>query len=459
MRSVVALCLALAGCAVGPDYDRPDLGLPEQHRAEPGFELASGELPQWKNVFRDPVLQELIERGLQNNLDLAAAQSRLREAEAELTRARAPLYPSLDIALDGERELSSELTGGDGETDDTFTFLGLLSWELDIWGFNRRRAEVAAAALESAEWSVYARQVSLIGAIAAAYFNLVAVNEQIALTNSTITTRVQALRIQELRNQSGVISGLEVAQAKVSLAEAEQQMPTLMNARLVFENQLRRLLGEAPAAVTTTRDLEDIPLGADLPAGLPSDLLERRPDIRIAELNLVAANAQVGVAKADLFPRLNLTGEYGTESADLSDLLDSGGRTWVATLGVVQPIFNSGARRAALTAAWEEREQAELAYADAVLGSLQEVSNSLDGLERSNELTSSTQSLRDASQEYLQLASSRYNNGVIGYIDVLDSQRQYFDAELSLIDAVRDQHLSIAQLYRALGGGWEASTP
>jgi len=451
----LAFCSLLAGCAVGPDYERPNLAMPDTHRVEPGLELTTGELPKWKAVFRDPLLQALIERGLENNLDLAAARSRLREAEAELTRARAPLYPSLDVAAGAEREYESELTGGDGETADTYSFLGLLSWELDIWGFNRRRAEAAAADLESAQWSVYARQVSLIGAIAASYFNLVAVNEQLSLTNSTVATRIQALRIQELRNQSGMISGLEVAQAKVSLAEAEKQIPTLKNSRLVFENQLRRLLGEMPASVNTSRSFEDIPFASGLPAGLPSDLLERRPDVRVAELGLVAANAEVGVAKADLFPRLTLTGEFGTESADLSDLLDSGGRAWVATLGVAQPLFNAGARRASLDAAWEAREQAQLAYADTVLASLEEVSNSLDGLARSTELAASTARLRDATREYLKLASSRYNNGVIGYIDVLDAQRQYFDAELSLIDAVRDQHLLMAQLYRALGGGWE----
>ncbi|MEL7448332.1 MAG: efflux transporter outer membrane subunit [Pseudomonadota bacterium] len=453
MPRLIALCLLLTGCMAGPDYERPVLPLPEQHRVDADIELTGDELPQWQVVFQDPVLQGLIQRGLENNLDLAVARSRLREAEAALTRARAPLYPSIDLGTEGERERESELTDA-GATEDTYTFLGLLSWELDIWGFTRRRAEAAEAALQSAQWSIYARQVSLIGAIAASYYNLVAVSEQIDVTNSTIATRVQALKIQELRNASGVISGLAVAQAKVALAEAEQQLPTLLNSRLVFENQLRRLLGEAPAAVTGTTALEDIPLETGLPPGLPAELLERRPDVRIAELGLVAANASVGVAKADLFPRVSLTGSFGNESAELSDLLDSAGRAWIATIGVVQPVFNAGDRRAALTAAWEVREQAQLAYTDTVLGSLEEVSNSIDRLARSNELSASTARLRDASREYLRLASLRYNNGVIDYIGVLDAQRQYFDAELSLIDAVRDQHLSIAQLYRALGGGW-----
>jgi len=238
-------------------------------------------------------------------------------------------------------------------------------------------------------------------------------------------------------------------------AQAEQQLPRLRNNQLVFENQLRRLLGEAPDAVETTAQLQDMPLTEDLPAGLPSDLLERRPDVRVAELGLVAANAEVGVATADLLPRISLTGGFGQESAELSDLLDSDGSRWIADLTVTQPVLNAGARRAAVSAAWERREQAELAYIDTVLRSLEDVSNSLSTFTRARELAASTARLRDAAQEYLSLATKRYSNGVIGYIDVLVAQRQYFDAELALIDAVRDRHLTVALLYRSLGGGWE----
>jgi multidrug efflux system outer membrane protein len=178
--------------------------------------------------------------------------------------------------------------------------------------------------------------------------------------------------------------------------------------------------------------------------------------VRVAELGLVAANAEVGVAKADLLPRISLTGGLGTESAELSDLLDSDGQTWIADLTVTQPVFNAGARRAAVKAAWERREQAELAYVDTVLRSLEDVSNSLSTLERAGDLAESTERLRDAAQEYLSLATKRYANGVIGYIDVLVAQRQYFEAELALIETIRDQHLTVALLYRSLGGGWTA---
>ncbi|MEO1204015.1 MAG: efflux transporter outer membrane subunit, partial [Pseudomonadota bacterium] len=445
MRSPVAVIAAgvLAGCAVGPDYERPALELPAAHRADPAEKPSTRALPEWRDVFEDEILQGLIERGLENNLDLAAARARMRQAEAELTRARAPLYPTIDLRAGGEREDESALTGGDGLVEDTYTFLGLLSWELDVWGFNRRRAQAAAADLESAEWQIYAQQVSLIGAISATYYNLIAVNQQLALTRSTITTREQTLRIQELRNESGVISGLEVAQARFALAEAEQQQPRLLNNQLVFENQLRRLLGETPDDVETTPQLQDIPLTDDLPAGLPAALLERRPDVRVAELGLVAANAQVGVAKADLLPRISLTGGFGQESAELSDLLDSDGRTWIADLTVTQPVFNAGARRAAVDAAWARREQAELAYVDTVLRSLEDVSNSLSTFTRAGELADSTARLRDAAQEYLSLASMRYANGVIGYIDVLVAQRQYFDAELALIETIRDRQVPV----------------
>ena len=455
MRSWLAACCLLCGCAVGPDYERPDLGMPETHRGDPAAPVSDG-LPQWQEVFTDETLQALIAAGLEANIDLAVARSRLREAEADLTRARAPLFPSFAIGADGEREYESILTGGPGETEDTYTFLGLLAWEIDLWGFNRRRAEAFAADLASAGWTVNDLQVSVIGAIAATYFNLVAVREQLALVESTVVTREQTLRIQKLRNESGVISGLEVAQAKLSLAEVDHAVPGLENRGLIFENQLRRLLGEPPDAVATVRKLKDIPLVAEIPPGLPADLLERRPDVRIAELGLVATNAEVGVAKADLFPRITLTGEFGRESADLADLLESDGKAWIANLSVTQPVFNAGARRAALTAAWARRDQAAMRYTDAVLRALEDVSNAIDAVNRSRELAESTLRLRDAAAEYLKLAFARYNNGVIGYIDVLDAQRQYFDAEFSLIDATRDRHLAVAQLYRALGGGWQS---
>ena len=445
----------MAGCAVGPDYERPEMELPTGHRADPAETPDVAPLPEWREVFQDETLQSLIELALSNNLDLASARSRMREAEAQLTRARAPLYPSVDVAAGFEREDESDLTNSPGGAEDTFTFLGLLNWELDIWGFNRRTAQAFAADLDAAEWQIYAQQVSLIGVVSATYYNLLAVRQQLALTRSTVISRQQTLRIQELRNQSGVISGLEVAQAEFAVAEAEQQIPRLENQILLFENQLRRLLGESPTAVETTALLQDIPLAENLPAGLPAELLERRPDVRIAEFSLVAANAEVGVAKADLLPRIVLTGGFGNESAELSDLLDSEGRTWITQIGITQPVFNAGARRAAVDAAWERRQQAELAYVDTVLRSLEDVSNSLSTYTQAGELAASTARLRDAAQEYLRLATARYNNGVIGYIDVLVAQRQFFDAELELIEAIRDRHLTIALLYRALGGGWQ----
>ena len=447
--------LALAGCAVGPEYERTELNLPAQHRADPTSTPAEAPLPDWRQVFHDEVLQALIEQALENNLDVAAARSRIREFEAQLTRARAPLFPALDLSTEQERKDGSRLTG-DGETADTFTFLGLLSWELDVWGFNRRRAQAAAADLASTEWQMYARQVSLIGTVSATYYNLLAAQQQLTLTRSTVDSRRETLRIQRLRNDSGMISGLEVAQAEFALAEAEKRIPRLENQKLLFENQLQRLLGQAPSSVDTDALLQDLTLTDVLPPGLPAELVERRPDVRIAELGLIAANAEVGVAIADLLPRIALTGEFGNESLDLSDLLKSGGRTWVADVSVAQPVFNAGARRAAVDAAWAQRDQAELAYVSAVLRALEDVSNSLSTFSRAGELAESTETLRNAAREYLRLASARYSNGVIGYIDVLVAQRQFFDAELELIEAIRDRHLSVALLYRSLGGGWTA---
>jgi NodT family efflux transporter outer membrane factor (OMF) lipoprotein len=325
---------------------------------------------------------------------------------------------------------------------------------LDLWGVNRRRAEVAAAQLRQNQMSFYGTRVSLIGTIASTYFQLQDVTQQKVITEETMESRRQTLNILKLRKANGIISGLEVRQAEVSLAEVEAKLPRLDDTIAELENQLRLALGQMPGDVEVTPIAESHTLPDVIPAGLPSALLQRRPDIRAAEESLHAATAGIGVAKGALFPQLALTTEFGTETGAFADLLKRDARAWAVDFGLLQPLFHAGAKRAALSAAEEQAQQALFSFHKTVLVAMGEVSNALGNYHRACAVASVNRRLVSSSQEYLRLATLQYRNGVLGYIDVLDAQRQLFSAQLALSQAERDRRLAMTDLYKSLGGGW-----
>jgi multidrug efflux system outer membrane protein len=297
-------------------------------------------------------------------------------------------------------------------------------------------------------------RVSLIAEIAVAYAELLDIDERTRITERTLASREESVRLAKARKQGGVISELEVQQAEVELGSAKTSLPVLYRLRHLKEDQLSILIGQPPGAIERRAGIERQPLPPEVPVGLPSSLLERRPDIRQAEQQLIAANAAIGIARADFFPRLTLTGAYGRESDELNELLKTRGETWLLGAEAVMPLFTAGRNRARLAIAREQYEQAGLNYRKTVLGALQEVSNALESYARSAEELEARLNLVNASQEYVRLARLLYNNGVRSYLDLLDAQRQLFNAELALSQSKRDRLLSLIFLYRALGGGW-----
>jgi multidrug efflux system outer membrane protein len=461
--SIPFIGLWLSGCMVGPDYDSPSeasLQMAEDYYVENGTPNSSSPseesiaVREWQAVYKDPYLAELIREALDANLDLEAAQSRLRQAYALLRVSRSDLYPKLD----GEFNLNSEEPTGSHETEETYTAAGLLSWELDVWGIQRREVEASLAQALQAELDLNDVQVSLIGTIAVQYFNLLSIDHQLSVTQSTIDTRKEALRILGLRKESGVISGVEVSQAEVSLAEAERKMPGLKQGEFEVESLLSVLLGRAPGDIDRGQMLMEIDVPGELPVGLPSDLLLRRPDVRAVEAAMVAANAEVGIAEGRFYPRFRLTGEFGYESDKLGDILDSGTDFFDFDGNVTAPIFNAGANKANLAAEKEAYEQSVISYKKTVLNALQEVSNVLSGYKQAQQQEEADRKLLVAATKYNRLASLQYRGGVLGYIDVLDAQRQLFDAELSVTQSRRDRLQAIASLYRVLGGGWDTES-
>jgi len=470
-RTVAALpALLIAGCMVGPDYEAPPVELSEEYRSgieqtvatrvtaeRPALSGDSLAIRGWQEVFTDPVLSSLIDAALRDNLELAAVRARLDQAQALMLQSRARLFPQFSIPFVYD-ERSEDARG---RTDVRYELFGVLAWELDFFGYNRRRVEVAEANVLAAEHRLYLQQVSLIGRIATAYFELLDIAARQSITNQTVETRRRALEILRLRKESGVISGLAVRQAEVALAEAEAALPAFLQRRQELENAIKILCGEAPNKLEELTELTgDVSMFIDmpgpLPTGLPSDLLRRRPDIIVAEANLRAATAQVGVAEADFFPRLTLTGDRGTQSDSLDELLGSGLDTWRVTTTLSQPVFQGGRLRGSRRQALALRDEALAVYQQAIFVALGEVSAALQGHAQAETLVAANSRRTESARSYLDLAMLKYEEGVLGYLDVLDAQRQLFEAELSLSAARRQQLVSLAALYRALGGGWDA---
>lgn len=453
------LLVVLAGCAVGPDYERPELDMPEGWHVDLDYKDDSGLVlgdAQWVDVFHDEQLQRYVDEGLRNNKDMLSALERIEQARATHRIRRADLFPNLDIQLHSERESDSEFTNSVADIEDEFLLGPVISWELDLWGKNRRANRAAYADYLSTEFAAQATRLSLIADVSRAYFELQGVEARLVISLNTLNAREQALVIAVKRFEGGLTSQLEVTQSQVALATTRSSIPNLEQSKLAVENRLAVLLGRTPRHMATQKTLEDQYLPASITAGLSSLLLQRRPDIMQAEQALIARSEFIGVATAGLFPNFELTGEFGNESADFDDILDSDGQTWIIELDVLVPLFNAGARRAELYAAESRFKEARLNYEQTVLVALRDVSNALNRYYKSSETLDALLSLESASSEYLQLATKRYRNGVLAYIDVLDAQRRLFDAQISVSSARQIQLFALVDLYKALGGGWEA---
>ncbi|WP_076411474.1 efflux transporter outer membrane subunit [Shewanella sp. UCD-KL12] len=448
----------LAGCAMGPDYQRPELDIPEQFHQE--LQQTGGQnigLSHWREFYLDPDLQVLIEHALAQNLDLEGVRSRLLAARAGVTVTDAALYPVVGLNANGERALDSALTNTDPVKEDTFDIAGTVSWELDIWGANRRRSEAEYANFISSQEALNLATISLISDVASRYYEWLDIEQRYQISLNTVELRKKERDLARLRKQNGVISGLQVRQAEVEYQSAKVTLPDLDFERNEKANQLRILLGEFSYPLKVKTESQMRAEGALFPesfaVGIPSQMLSQRPDVKSAEQALIAANANVGVAKTAFFPKFTISGSYGTESEDLSQIFDSEGVTWSLLGGITAPIFNSGSISAQYDIAQESAKQAMLSYRSTVLSAYFEVNDAMNSFRRSELAIDAQQELVAASTEYTRLAMLRYRNGVSSSLDLMDAQRSLFSAELTLSQVKRDRLLSMITLYRALGGG------
>ncbi len=452
--------LFLSGCAVGPNYKRPSINSPETFRGETQTAVSTNsfsDLPWWQ-VFHDDNLQKLIRVALTNNYDLRIAVTRVEQSRAMLAEARAGFFPQLDYAANAGRGQNVG-TGGvpspTGTSGDIFAADASASWEIDLWGRIRRLNESARTQYFASEEARRDVTISLISQVAQSYFQLLALDRQLEIARDSTNSFGQSLKIFNERLQGGVASKLETSSAEALMDSAAATIPNLEQQIAMQENQLSVLLGQNPGAILRgDSSLENQTL-PEVPAGLPSSLLERRPDIREAEQQLRSANAQVGVAVADFFPQLNLTGLFGEVSPEFSTFISGGGDVaWSIAAGLTGPIFHGGQLRAQYAQSRAAREQFALQYQQAVLTAFQEVSDSLISREKLSIARDAQIQAVDAYKEAVKISMERYKLGNADYYEVLQEQQLLFPAENSLVQTQLNQLLAVVQLYRALGGGW-----
>ncbi|MGZ5045768.1 MAG: efflux transporter outer membrane subunit [Usitatibacter sp.] len=455
---IIAIALAtmlLAGCTVGPDYKRPELDLPGD------FGVAQAPLPpaeRWWTLFNDPVLDQLVEEALAANHDLKAAAARVEQSRAQVAITRSDQLPSAGIEASHSRSRTSALGSVPLppdllETNDNRLVLRL-SWEIDFWGQYRRASEAARAELLASEAGRDAVRASLVGEVVRGYFALHALDLRVDVVQRTLESRRKTLELQKMRFDAGVASEVEFRQAESDLRTTEALVPTLRQARATQQGALAILFGRSPREVYQGVVASGNPLtpaAIEVPAGMPSDLLLRRPDLRQAEAQLQAANARIGVARAAYFPKISLTGFYGGESQALGDLFLGPARTWSLGAGLLQPLFAGGQIKGGVDLAdARTREAAEL-YQKAVANAFREVRDAIAAQANLREAALAQAERERSLARTLELQRLRYDNGTVSLFEVLDTERQLLLARLEQIDAERDRRDAIAELYLALG--------
>lgn len=454
--AVLALGALAAGCALGPNYRRPQAAAPPAYRGVTAAEARSLADTPWFELFAEPELNQLIRDALQSNLDLRLAAARVEEFRARAGLARSELGPTIGGAF--------ETSAAPRQGVDNSYFGGLVfNWEIDFFGRLRRGSEAARADLLASEWAARATMASLVSDVAQTWFTLRSLDEQAAIARRTITTQEQSLELVRVLMRGGLASGVEEAQAVNQLATTRAQLPAIERQQVQAENLLSVLLGRPPQRLEREAPAHASPVPPEIPAGLPSSLLERRPDVAAAEARLHAATARVGVAQASRIPvpSIGLTGTLGMVSTALRDLFtgDATGAR-VASLGPFAsvPLFDSGRGKRGVEIARAQLDQAEIEWRNTVLLSLREVADALVTVDRVREEIAQNEVREKAAREYLRLTDLSYRGGVRSYLEVLDAQRQLFSAEIDVSQSRRALLLGFVELYRALGGGWSEGT-
>ncbi len=458
--SMVVAAVAVAGCAIGPDYRRPALVQPETFRGQAVAEATSFADAPWWEAFRDPALQQLIQNALRNNYDVSVAAARIEEARANLRVTRSDLYPALDYGGSISRgKVTPGILGGVGgpapAAGNFYSANMSASWELDIWGRVRRLSEAARATLFATEDARRGVWLTLVSDIAQAYFELLALDVQLQIARDSTQAYQFTYDLFLDRFNLGVASKLETSRALGALGDAQATIPQLESSIVAKENQLSILLGRPPGPIRRGEAMYAQRVVPTVPAGLPSALLERRPDLRQAEEQLVAANARIGVAKADFFPRFSLTALLGTASPEVSALTGGSATIWAVAGMFSGPLFNAGRTLGTYQASIAQWEQARLQYEQAVLVALREVSDALTALARLSDAETGQDTAVRALADAVDHATARYQQGLASYFEVLEAQQQLYPAQNTLAQIRRNRLVAYVQLYKALGGGWK----
>jgi outer membrane protein, multidrug efflux system len=456
---IVAVLALEAGCMMGPKYKRPTVDVPQEYRAPAPQQAAQASSlgnEQWWQVYQDPVLTQLIRSAIAQNYDARIAAARVLEAQAQVGITRANQFPSASVGADVFSQQNAKVTklfpayqvnGGDLNLS--------VIWNLDFWGKYRRQTQAARAQLLATEWGQRAVISSLVANVATAYFQLRALDSELEISKRTVVSRQQSLQLTRTLESHGGASGLDVSQSEQLVYTASETIPDLERQIQQQENVLSILLGENPQSIPRGRPLTEQPVPQNIPAGLPSELLERRPDVRQAEEIMVAANAKIGVAKASFFPSISLTGLGGLESNALNSFISQPSEMWSSAVSVTQPVFQGGALRSGLRLARANWQESVLSYQQTVLDALEQVSNALIASQKDREFREQQELLTGAAHRTDQLSEVLYKNGGASYLQVLTSETNYFSSELNLVQAQLNEQLALIQLYQTLGGGWQ----
>ena len=447
---VVCLTVISAGCMVGPNYKRPSVPAIPQYRAgESQPTQASLGDTKWFDLFQDDTLRALITEAQSANYDVLIAAQRVLAAEGQLAATRSGLFPQLG----GHGEAAR--TGVNSPIQSWGGAWGVASWEIDLFGKLRRASEAARADMLALQENFKGVMQTLVAQVAMAYFDLREYDAEIEYVRQSIQAREESVKLVAARVQGGVAGALELDQAKSLVASAQANLALLEKAQEQTENLINNLLGKQPGPVARGRSLVDQPQPPQVPAGLPSSLLERRPDLREAEQQLIAANARVGVAKAAFYPSINLTASGGYQTTDLLGVVSRSGFSYSTGAFVDLPIFDAGRRRGNYKTAQAQHQELLFNYERAINGAFRDVSDALVGYRQSKEYSGRQQILADTLRDQSRLASARYTGGVSSYLEVLDTERQRLTAEQELAQSQRDVLTSLVGLYKALGGGWQ----
>jgi len=459
-RFAIAIAfLMLTGCTLGPKYKRPQVTVPDTYRglapdAGPQTVASLGD-EKWWSVYHDPQLQALIREALAQNYDVRIAAARVLQAQAVLGITRADQFPTITGGASTSNERAPATSIAAPFETSPFQVNLSLFWELDFWGKFRRATEAARATVLATEWGQKAVVSSLLSNVASAYFQLLELDSEMNISRRTLDSRKESLRLVEVRAKGGATSLLDVRQSEQLVYTAAAAIPDLERRIEQQENLISILLGKNPGPVIRGKPLIENPLLPVVPAGLASSLLERRPDIQSFEQQLIAANARIGVAKAAYFPQITLTATGGYESSALTNLFTDPAGFWSFGGQLLQPIFTAGKIRSNVRLTEAQQQEAVLVYQQSIQQAFREVSDSLIAYRKNQEFRVQQELLTNSAQDATRLSNMRYQGGVTSYLEVLDSDTRYFDAQLGLAQSQLNERLALVQLYNALGGGWQ----